>query len=402
MRAAFLTSASRRRTVIDSGSRATLYASDIRECIIHRGAGERARAAGQASYRGRGSLAIRARRERLVSGRPRRAPPGHALAALLSYLNSIRQQTRSERALPAAAGGRSDADPLVSFNYHRSWSRLIDKAKFVCGIAPSRGSHYRRAVGVWRRFGTAARRNQGREGAHKERDLRVEDVISGDGLQMSGDARTRAPRAARRAPARRTRPRRIRSRGRRPAGGGGECVEQSGAAILNRNEMVNEAFASDLMRIYNLDIGRRGRCALFDIRAEGGCSPMLDAKTEEIMSKTASLAQIDGGCVVFPVAHPETELFIACPFHPLVLITARFYLYVATIVKKKAKRQGGCLHKSENCVRELEGKILKINQVGAAGGHRASEGAHVSTKKKRLHREGRRREGGERSGRSFS
>lgn len=43
-------------------------------------------------------------------------------------------------------------------------------------------------------------------------------------------------------------------------------MEQSGVEILNRNEMVNEPFASDLMRIYNLDIGRAGRvCALFEL-----------------------------------------------------------------------------------------------------------------------------------------
>lgn len=52
---------------------------------------------------------------------------------------------------------------------------------------------------------------------------------------------------------------------------GRECVEQSGVAILNQNEMVNEPFASDLMRIYNLDIGRLGEmCAgLFELYYEG-------------------------------------------------------------------------------------------------------------------------------------
>lgn len=41
-------------------------------------------------------------------------------------------------------------------------------------------------------------------------------------------------------------------------------MEQSRVAILNQNEMVNEPCASDLMRIYNLDIAPDG--ALFELR----------------------------------------------------------------------------------------------------------------------------------------
>lgn len=49
----------------------------------------------------------------------------------------------------------------------------------------------------------------------------------------------------------------------------GECVEQSRVAILNQNEMVNEPCASDLMRIYNLDIAPVG--ALFELLRRVGC-----------------------------------------------------------------------------------------------------------------------------------
>lgn len=50
------------------------------------------------------------------------------------------------------------------------------------------------------------------------------------------------------------------------ARGGRECVEQSRVAILEQNEMVNEPCASDLMRIYNLDIAPT---ALFELRRVG-------------------------------------------------------------------------------------------------------------------------------------
>lgn len=44
-------------------------------------------------------------------------------------------------------------------------------------------------------------------------------------------------------------------------------MEQSRVAILNQNEMVNEPCASDLMRIYNLDIAPDG--ALFELGRVG-------------------------------------------------------------------------------------------------------------------------------------
>lgn len=55
-------------------------------------------------------------------------------------------------------------------------------------------------------------------------------------------------------------------------------MEQSRVAILNQNEMVNEPCASDLMRIYNLDIAPDG--ALFEL--SGGWVPVTEVNLQRV------------------------------------------------------------------------------------------------------------------------
>lgn len=58
-------------------------------------------------------------------------------------------------------------------------------------------------------------------------------------------------------------------------------MEQSRVAILNRNETVNEPCASDLMRIYNLDIAPTAH----SLNSEGGSEVNLQRVRAAVIYK---------------------------------------------------------------------------------------------------------------------